>query len=316
MVDDLILPLWAIHPQPKTVELFESWIMRLTVENGFRLREVIKQLELENIFCSKNNVELKTVKKLSEATGVLQYRILESHLGWYKNHTDLAYAKTFTLWGRSPSDTIQHFKVCPDCFANQDKPHILLDWALEITQFCTVHQRPLFERCPKCREPLQFGLLFDKTVQPAICSNCSTKMKIHRWKHSIDFKFGLELQSQILSLRKHDQVSPKQSRIISAKTFLSIVERIFYCFTSLPNQQTFSKLTDLSVMLLDDRFSQAFRRINALTICGWLLADPMVRIKVLHRFTQKHVEYSTAIQIISVLNYVQATLQPRNGISQ
>ncbi len=316
MIETAKNPHWAIHPQIQNGELFESWIVRLSAENGFRLREVIQQLELKNVFCSKNNVEIKAVRKLSDATGILQYRILESHLGWLQNHSDLAYAKTFTLWGRSPSDTIQHFKFCPDCFANQDKPHILLDWAFEITQFCTVHQRPLLERCPKCREPLQFSLLFNKTIQPEICSNCSTKMKIHARKHSIDFKFGLELQRQILSLRKHDQVSPKQSRIIPAKTFLSIVERIFYRFTNLPNQQTFSKLTDLSVMLLDDRFSQAYRRINALTICGWLLADPIVRIITLRQFTQKYVEYSTAIQIISVLNYAQATLQPRNGTYQ
>ena len=39
-------PMWTIHPQLQNGELLESWIVRLSAENGVPVNTVVEQLEL------------------------------------------------------------------------------------------------------------------------------------------------------------------------------------------------------------------------------------------------------------------------------
>ena len=313
-------PMWTIHPQLQNGELFESWIVRLSAENGVPVNTVVEQLGLGNIFGSVDNISSTVVQKLGLATGMPTQIILESHLGWYEDQKGLAFTTPFTSFGRNKTASAREFRVCPECLAEQSKPHILLTWALEITYFCRNHYQPLIDSCPECQRPFSFDSRPGQSFLPEKCHHCGTSLKYRRRNHGIDFRHVVEFQSFLMNLKCLERVTFRECRIISGQTFVQIVQRILGCLANVPNQQTFLKKLPSpfqnEIDLLDDRLSESHRRVNAFLICAWIVTDPCTRIPILQNYTRKHVEYAMAIKIIAMLNRTLEVLQigKRSGL--
>ena len=108
-------------------------------------------------------------------------------------------------------------------------------------------------------------------------------------------KQAVDFQEWFLSLKAEDTVHLAGGRMLTAKTFVGITERLIRQLIRVSCSQVFINLCNLQ--LLDDRFFDTHRRANALILCAWIFANPDVQISKLIAHTRQYADYGVSVRL-------------------
>lgn len=188
------LSLWPVHPQPFDDELLSSWIIRLAHGNGFKA-----QTFTHGYFESGKNfwaadvdrtIDLSKSKVLIEKTGQTEARIASLSLRRFEGTVFESLFKTGHVnWLMPVGIRARAFQrsglmICPACLKESKEAYLKNHWRMAWSTVCIVHQRLLFDQCPKCNSPIQPHLVDRKyrtriTSQTSLanCAKCGLDLK-------------------------------------------------------------------------------------------------------------------------------------------
>ncbi|MEY4530739.1 MAG: hypothetical protein RLZZ156_1460 [Deinococcota bacterium] len=293
MIETPPTALWAIHPQPQANELFESWLLRCSLENTVPARWIVENLQLEHIIAGIQPISAAEVQLVASALGIYPKQILKTHFGTVMESSKVAYSTPYSVPAREKTKASVQCKVCPKCLSEMAKPYIKIPWVLQVTAFCNKHYLPLSEHCPQCQTGLEINLM-DRDAPIQICKNCGFDYR-KASTACFELKQAVEFQEWFLSLKTEDTVHLAGRRMLTAKTFVGITERLIRQLIRVSCSQVFINFCDLQ--LLDDRFSDTHRRANALILCAWVFANPDVQISKLIAHTRQYADYGVSVRL-------------------
>ena len=152
---------WPAHPQPHADETMTSWLLRVAEANGIPFQDLcaegwrgrkVQQTRLDR--CPSDCI----VEALVRCTGWTVEKIRATTLGALEGRLFQGTLESRTQWvlpsseGKRPAG---HQQFCPECLAEDVKPHYRLGWQLAFATGCPRHgNRPLLDACPFCNRPL------------------------------------------------------------------------------------------------------------------------------------------------------------------
>ena len=180
------------HPQPKTDEIFSSWLCRIAQANGLKLHTLEVQLwGREKQIWTRDidrSVDDETLKRIASLCGTSLERAFDTTLRGLEG-------KLFKklVMGNSPwvlPAAIYHrtrkrpfMQFCPACLANDRTPYYRRTWRLALCTFCDEHNVMLHDRCPQCEAPVMFyrqelGDRWSTDIQSlTLCTSCAFDLK-------------------------------------------------------------------------------------------------------------------------------------------
>lgn len=190
----MLLP---VHPQPFQDELLSSWLVRLSVSNGWHLhtfcstvlgcqvpvwnRDIDKFYQPELLRCLQKATGKSTTQinrlSLQDFNGIL-----------FSGSTDAAFLPWILPLG------IYHrthrrggLQICPDCLREQKTPYFKKEWRLGFVTICMKHKVQLLDKCPSCKSPIVFhrlgiGSKTEKLPESnlCLCSSCRLDLRYVR----------------------------------------------------------------------------------------------------------------------------------------
>jgi len=157
--------LWPAHLKPLEDELLSSWLVRLSMAHGTKLHTFCsvvwpgKQIWNRDI---DKSADASIVQTLSDKTAVSRTAVADTTLAAYEGilyeyHNSYGntlwimplgiYHRTHTQFG---------LQFCPRCLAEDETAYYRRHWRLAFITCCTTHSVVLFDRCQKCRAPVNF----------------------------------------------------------------------------------------------------------------------------------------------------------------
>ena len=183
----MILP---AHPQPQSDEILSSWMVRLSIENGWHLHTFYKKIiGYEEMLWNRDLDKYHRpalVDCLTKATGISHDKI--AHLSLYSyygrlihgnpNAANLRWILPLGIYHRRRRRPGQLF--CPICLSEGSTTYYRKHWRLAFYSVCHIHHVVLLDRCPECSSPIEFHRIgFGSKLEPIPegkldhCHNCS-----------------------------------------------------------------------------------------------------------------------------------------------
>ena len=162
----MLLP---IHPQPQPGELLSSWMVRLSLENGWHLHTFYKVIVGYGNPIWNRDIDkyphTDLIKCLSEVTEVPVEKVsalsLQSYYGvlFHRNPTaaNLKWILPIGIYHRRHRRTGQQF--CPFCLQEQHCSFYRKVWRVAFYTTCHRHGCQLLETCPECTSSIEFNRL-------------------------------------------------------------------------------------------------------------------------------------------------------------
>lgn len=143
--EDVRTPLYRV-PRPMLLEAPSSWLSRIALMQGERLRDVLRFLQLDHDDCLDAQFCIRS-SQVGKALGGMPERMLVS-CRIYLNALKLQSERNGLIVG---DDKVGRFRFCPECLASQHEPHVPIHWRLKPWRYCHEHRRVLSEVCPHCK---------------------------------------------------------------------------------------------------------------------------------------------------------------------
>lgn len=168
-----------IKPQPD--ELLSSWLTRLSLAHGLTLRAFCPRVWPTARVWGKA-VDWRSSETLltglAEKTALPRPRLAAASLSAYEGWlVEVINPRVYPSWllrngmhryyRRLPS-----LQYCPHCLRADTQPYFRRHWRLGFITVCAQHQRRLRDRCPKCRQPVNFHWLAADAPTLATCYRC------------------------------------------------------------------------------------------------------------------------------------------------
>lgn len=217
----MLLP---IHSQPYSDELLSSWMVRLSLENGWHLHTFYKGIiGYEKPIWTRDADKYDQsalIECLSIKTGVSTERIrqlsLQSYNGTlFHGNPKAAYLRWILPLGiYHRRRKLLGLQFCPLCLKEQPNGYYRKYWRVAFYTFCHKHNVLLLNECPICHGPIEFhrigiGYKTEKIpkVDIALCHSCGFDLR----GSSTDQVYvtqGTERYRQLLNqfLNKQDEI--------------------------------------------------------------------------------------------------------------
>jgi hypothetical protein len=169
------------HVKPQADELLSSWLTRLSLAHGLQPRAFCTILWPAKPLWAGDIDRRATpamLALLAKKTATARRRAFATTLSAYEG-------TLWEGWGSSGSrpwlllGTIQSqrrrrpgLQYCPQCLRTDTTPYFRRCWRLGFVTVCTDHYRRLLDRCPACRDPVNFHLLPRDTDTLTRCAQC------------------------------------------------------------------------------------------------------------------------------------------------
>jgi TniQ len=269
-------------------ELFESWLIWFCHTNHDQTAWLVKELGIGDEVlqgAAPTNQAYSALEKMSE---IAKENLLASHLTTFADQRGLAYRRRFSIPGSSLNNSHTPYKVCLECLIADERPYIRLDWALEITGTCPIHQTFLVFDCPHCGRPFRLKLL-EPNRAITECRYCNADCRVVREVPRAS-KEVVRFQLDFLRLSQQERWQLPERGVISGESMVRITELLFWALRDLSTQaamfQVWKKSSATPLELADDRFSFMARNTNALMLCAWFFRAPVTH----HALLVNHVQ--------------------------
>lgn len=158
--------LWPAHIKPKPDELLSSWLVRLAMAHSLKLhtfcalvwsrRKQIWNRDIDK--CADKTILNLLVEKTATPPSRVAQTTLAAYEGYlYERHNPYGNTKWIMPIGIYHRTRRKYgLQFCPRCLAEDKEPYYRRSWRLAFIVFCERHSTPLFDRCPKCSDPLNF----------------------------------------------------------------------------------------------------------------------------------------------------------------
>jgi hypothetical protein len=297
---------WSVASYPQSGELLESWLMRLSFDNWISARSLIQIFQLVSVVGSLEQIDNKSLTALCKATAIDAEVISALHLGTFFAKNSDSVLKAHQIPTKQTAQTAVHYRVCPNCFAEQKTPYILLDWALDWTFFCNKHGQPLLETCPQCGSHFQLNLL-EQDTRPNCCWKCGFDVAKHTLKTKGDYSAAIAFQTKLYQLKTSQHLNFPDRTTLSAQRFVKLFDQILRYCEHIPNILYLeTKLLPNQMHLLDDTFSISNRRLNGFLLLAWALEYPTEHLKQWQLFLGQVPQRHSILLIQALQNVLDA----------
>src|SRR2546425_945009 len=179
--------LFPRHVKPQTDELLPSWLTRLSLTHGLQPRTFGSILwPAKAIWTSDidRRATPEMLSRLAQNTATSPRQVLATTLRAYEGRLweegGLSRSRHWLLLGtiqgqRRAQPGLQY---CPQCLRADATPYFRRCWRLGFVTVCTDHHRRLLDRCPACREPVNFQCLPGDTDTITRCYQCQLDLGV------------------------------------------------------------------------------------------------------------------------------------------
>lgn len=181
---------WPAHPKPHADETMTSWLLRVAEANGIPFQDLCAEgwrgRKVQQT-CLDRSPSGRIVEALMRCTGRTEEEIRGTTLGSLEGRLFQGPLEGRTQWVLPSSEgkrSAGHQQFCPECLAEDVKPHYRLGWQLAFAMGCPRHgNRPLLDVCPFCRRPLDLAHNHapKKRNQPdqpiTVCRHCGRDLR-------------------------------------------------------------------------------------------------------------------------------------------
>ena len=152
---------WPVHPKPQGDETLTSWLLRFAATMGIPFQDLCKaawagqKVQQTNLNrCPSdsivNSLKAVTGHRLEEIRGTTL-----ASLDGVMFHGPLEGRTQWILPASEGKRKVGNQQFCPECLAEDMKPHFRMSWQLAFVTGCPRHgRRPLLDVCPFCSRPL------------------------------------------------------------------------------------------------------------------------------------------------------------------
>lgn len=155
---------WPAHPKPHADETMTSWLLRVAEANGIPFQDLCAEgwrgRKVQQT-CLDRAPSGRIVEALMRCTGRTEEEVRGTTLGSLEGRLFQGPLEGRTQWVLPSSEgkrSVGHQQFCPECLAEDAKPHYRLGWQLAFMTGCPRHgNRPLLDACPFCRRPLDLA---------------------------------------------------------------------------------------------------------------------------------------------------------------
>ncbi|MDP2875492.1 MAG: TniQ family protein [Holophaga sp.] len=181
---------WPAHPKPHVDETMTSWLLRVAEANGIPFQALCAegwQGKKVQQTCLDRCPSDRIVEALMRCTGRTAKEIRSTTLGALGGRLFQGPLQGRTQWVLPSSEgkrSAGHQQFCPECLAEDGKPHYRLGWQLAFATGCPRHgNRPLLDACPFCHSPLDLAHNHapKKRNQPdhriTVCRHCGMDLR-------------------------------------------------------------------------------------------------------------------------------------------
>lgn len=151
-------------------EVFSSWIWRCIASGRLSKEHLRKVWKLKHSTSwVDTNPNLVNFQKIANALNEVSIEALQASV--WSESINLAHVETLCL----STDIIGQrpiYRYCPDCFSEDEIPHIRKTWRLAWTYICSKHERLMEEKCPHCQTYVDLDQTILKAEEGASISKC------------------------------------------------------------------------------------------------------------------------------------------------
>lgn len=116
-------------------------------------------------------------------------------------------------------------QFCPDCLS-EEEPYFRKSWRLALTTLCPIHRRYLHDKCPYCKEPINFHRLDFSTGPISLCYNCKKNLsKIATTEDSVE-ELDLSIQREIIITLERGWKEIKSNQIVYSHLFFKVYHQL------------------------------------------------------------------------------------------
>jgi hypothetical protein len=176
-----------VHAKPQSDELLSSWLMRLSLAHGVELRAFCAHLWPTLRVWGKDfdwRTDNDILITLAQKAAVSLPRVFTTRLKDYEGQL-FEYFKpnSYAPWllVNSMQDyrrRLPALQYCPQCLGTDVQPYFRRHWRLGFITICATHRRRLRDRCPSCREPINFHCLPPDASTLAVCYQCRFDLRL------------------------------------------------------------------------------------------------------------------------------------------
>lgn len=169
-----------VHVKPQPDELLSSWLTRLSLAHGTELREFCAHFWPTLRVWGKDidwRPDGEVIAVLAQKTAISPPQVLATTVKAYEGQLFERFKLNATPWLLSNSmerhcRRLPALQYCPQCLGADGEPYFRRHWRLGFITLCATHRRPLCDRCPVCREPVNFHCLPRHASTLTVCYQC------------------------------------------------------------------------------------------------------------------------------------------------
>ncbi len=160
--------------------------MRLSLAHGLDVRTLAAVLRPGKGIGAGDidrRVDRALLEILAQKTATPLDRVLATTLTAYGGHLFVQLRSNTTRWllinamqgQRRQRPALQY---CPQCLCSDPRPHFRRHWRLGFVTVCGQHKQRLLDRCPACREPVNYQCLDRQAPDIACCYQCRFDLRL------------------------------------------------------------------------------------------------------------------------------------------
>jgi len=175
------------HVKPQADELLSSWLTRLSLAHGLPPRTFCAYLwPAKQIWAGDIDRRATTdlLAVLAQKTATSLRRTFATTLKAYEGKLcEVINPYSCTNWlllnaMQRQRRCLPGLQYCPQCLRADATPYFRRYWRLGCVTVCPDHHRRLLDRCPACREPVNFHLLPGDTDTITRCYQCQLDLGV------------------------------------------------------------------------------------------------------------------------------------------
>lgn len=207
------LDIWPAHPRPLPDELLSSWLVRLAHANGYKTQSFYAfYLGRHAVLWNRDvdrSLPTTVIEELGPRAAISPTHLEAMSLRTFNGHVyEDCEVKRNCSWLLALG--IKHrlrrqggLQFCSACLSADAKPYFRRTWRMAWATVCVRHGLVLKDRCPTCREPVQFHRT-DMTqkshlkgdVKLTVCTKCGFDLAKHEDAQAASVEV-IELQAQM-----------------------------------------------------------------------------------------------------------------------
>ncbi len=293
-------------------ELFESWLIWFCHTNHDQTAWLVNRLGIDEMVLQGFALTSEAYHALHSLSEITEDRLRASHLSSFADQLNRAYGRRYFIPGSGLNSSHVAYKVCPECLIADEQPYVRLAWALDLTCICPVHRRPLLFECPQCGKPLRLKL-HEPNGPIFECRYCGADCRSIHSARAYESEAVIGFQEDLLKLSRHASYRVQGVGPVAAPAIMRMLEKLFQFVGNFPTGTILHNLWRERVSpdfgLVDDHFSFAARRLNALILCAWFVQSPTVHAGLLAEHLRSATFHDRSGLLVRIVPAVQETLR-------